>query len=548
MKKSIIGLCVATVFSTQAAGVHHVHTADCADAVKASPFTVTINELQSKVMAAAYSTQTAVHADVVVDLMAFYQPSYSQKMGEQWVHERIQRLVDNTNIGLANSGIKATIRLVNAQPISGIPNDLHYYDINPSDRILSPYGSNGGYPENIIYTAMGADLALYIRDYDNKLQPENALGFGELGGELSTVFDTATLPESDPLYLQGDFVLAHEIGHNFEAGHLSDDGGYTFLPAAHAYVCAGKATIMGPADPNGHRFYSSPEKFVNGEACGIAGVADNTSIIKSTIVAAANRRSAPDSVGGVSFASSAYKIEQGDLTYSVSLVRTGNLAEAASVQVALFDDTAKEGKDFLTSFERVEFAAGESEAVFTVQLTPEASGKAKLAMRYPYKLTIENGQADLVLSDLPIVVGDFTFTRSSISVSESVGKFTLTVARENGSGGEHAVRVYTVNGTRLAGTDYQGFDTTLVFADGETSKSFDVTVLDNSIVDDAGIFYVRLDAMGANAIVSEVVVSITNNDQPAVEVEPSRSGGSVGLWSLLLCCLFCIRRNKFFTA
>jgi hypothetical protein len=504
------------------------------DMVKPHNYSKTVQELK---VAAQWSTQAA-DGKAIVDLMAFYQPSYAEKQGAQWVHSRIQTLVDNTNVVLSNSGVDVVIRLVNAQPITGIDDSLHYNDINPSDRILSPYGANGGYPENNTYVAFGADLALYIRGYDADLNPEDVYGYGEVGGELTTVFDVAYIGQTD-----GELVLAHEIGHNFNAGHV-DDADYTYLPEAHAIECAGRFTVMGPADASGHSFFSDPGKVVDGESCGIEGVANNTSVVAEYAPLAAVRRDAPESVGDVSFSASSYRIEEGDLTYSVGLIRTGNLAESASVQVALFDDTAKEGRDFLTSFERVEFAAGESEAVFTVQLPASAAGKAKMAMRYPYKLTIQGGEAELVLSDTPAVVGDFSFTQSSVSVSESAGKVTLTVVRENGSDGEHAVRVYTANGTRTAGVDYQALDSTLVFADGETSKTVEVTVLDNTTVDSTGSFYVRLDAMGANAVVSEIVVSLTNNDQPQTDDEEGGSGGSTGIFSLIFGVMLLARRLR----
>lgn len=535
MKKTIISLCVATVFSTQAADVHHVHTAHCADAIKASPFTVTIDELKSRVMAT--TSQTSLDTDVVVDLMAFYQPSYADKMGEQWVHQRIQKLVDNTNTGLANSGIKATIRLVNAQPITGIPDDLHYstsadglvYGAGTiaSARIQNPYEN---FPENAIYEAMGADLAVYIRDYNADLQPENSLGFGSLGGELSTVFDTATLPTTDPLHPQGEYVLAHELGHNFEAGHLTDDGGFTFLPAAHAYTCAGRTTIMGPADPNGHRFYSSPSKVVNGEACGIEGVADNTSVIKEHIPLAAERRSAPVEIGTVSLLPS-YTINPGDAEAVITVNRTGDLSQEASVQVALFDDTAKEGRDFLTSFERVVFEQGNSSATFTVKLSQAPKGTAKIALRYPHKLEIVTGESTLVLSEEPAKVGTFGFEAAAVTVAESVGTVSLKINRTNGADTEHAVRVYTEDRERKAGVDYVAFDQVLVFAAGETQKSLTIEIKDNDIVDANGTFVVKLDGQGAELAVSDFIVTLTNNDVAKPTTPDSNSGSSGGSMS-----------------
>lgn len=510
MKKVFLGLISTASFVTFGASLQgHVHTAACADAVDLHQHTIHIDELKALTVGTSATSDTPV----VVDLMAFYQPSYESKMGSQWVHKRIQTLVDNTNAGLKNSGINAEVRLVNAQAITGISDTAHYVDINPSDRIFSPYGADGGYPENIIYTAMGADLALYIRDYNEALQPANALGFGELGGELSTVFDTGTLPSTDPLHPQGEFVLAHEIGHNFNAGHLADDGGYTFLPAAHAFTCAGKTTIMGPADPNGHRFYSSPTKSVNGEACGIAGVADNTSVIAEYAPAAANRRTAPTSKGSVFFTDTNYQYAPGSSSVAISIKRNGDLSESASVQLGLLDGTAKAGVDFTDVTTRLTFEPGQDTAVFSVPVDQTPKGKASIVLRYPHKLTVETSTAQVVFSNE--TPGTFGFSSSSVTVSESAGSVSLTINRTGGTDGSQSVRVYTADGSRKAGVDFEVYDNVVIFEAGQSSKTVSIKLIDNTIIDADGKFTINMasvDGSNINPDIATLTVTMTNND------------------------------------
>ncbi|MEE2003381.1 Calx-beta domain-containing protein [Alkalimonas sp. MEB108] len=534
---------VANSFSV-VADIPHAHTTACNDATHPHSFSVTLTELKARSQERVSAMGVSADTNFVIDLMAFYQPSYAEKMGAQWVHQRIQDMVDNTNLALSNSGIDAEIRLVNAQAITGIPDDMPYLDTVgtvdasgiSSARILNPYE---GFPENTIYTAFGADLAVYIRDWNEDLQPAEVLGYGELGGELSTVFDGATAGKNN-----ADFVLAHEIGHNFNAGHLTDDGGFTFLPAAHAYECANRVTVMGPAQPNGHRFYSSPDIVVDGEVCGIAGVADNTSVIREYAPLAAERRNAPSTVGTVSFVDSTYTINPGDNTAAILLRRTGDLTVSTSVQVALFDGTAIEGRDFFTSYERIEFLPGEETVTFSVELANEPKGVANLQLRYPYRLDIETASAELVLSE-NYYPGVFGLSGSS-SVMENAGSYNFTIERTGGSDGEYSVRVYTENGTRVAGTHYQALDEVIIFADGETVKQRSVTIIDNTIVDPDGTFYIRLDGMGAdtNPDASDLVVTIVNNDvaeQPKPQ-EPTSSGGSFGAFSIIALLLLGIRR------
>lgn len=545
MTKTLLALLPVSAFTASAA---HIHTAACNDITNPSEFSITLDEIKSRVkLPITKVNNLSSESTVVVDLMAFYQPSYEQKMGLQWVHQRIHKLVDNTNTGLANSGIPVTIRLVNVQAISGISDDLHYSSKEDgqnvvrgagslaSSQILNPYEN---FPENKIYEDMGADLALYIRDYNLALQPENALGFGSLAGELTTVFDTATLPETDWLYPQGEYVLAHEVGHNFNAGHLKDDGGFTFLPAAHAYTCGGRTTIMGPADPNGHRFFSSPEKTINGEVCGVTGTADNTSVIKEYAPLAAQRRNAPSAKGSVFFTEQVYSYTAGESSLTVTIKRDGDLSEAASVQIGLLNGSAKAGKDFTDTASRITFEAGQDTATFSFPVNTSATGKAAVVIRYPYKLTIANQDATVLFTDE--VPGVFGFSATAYNAAENAGSVNLTINRTGGSDGTRSVRVYTEDGSRKAGVDYVALDSIISFDAGQTSKPVTISLIDNSIVDTNGTFKVNMttiDGSDIDTTAAEVTVTLTNNDIATppgngADSKEGSGGGSFGQWVL----------------
>lgn len=168
MTKTLLALLPVSAFTASAA---HIHTAACNDITNPSEFSITLDEIKSRVkLPITKVNNLSSESTVVVDLMAFYQPSYEQKMGLQWVHQRIHKLVDNTNTGLANSGIPVTIRLVNVQAISGISDDLHYSSKEDgqnvvrgagslaSSQILNPYEN---FPENKIYEDGSRSRPLY---------------------------------------------------------------------------------------------------------------------------------------------------------------------------------------------------------------------------------------------------------------------------------------------------------------------------------------------------------------------------------------------------
>jgi probable HAF family extracellular repeat protein len=78
--------------------------------------------------------------------------------------------------------------------------------------------------------------------------------------------------------------------------------------------------------------------------------------------------------------------------------------------------------------------------------------------------------------------GTLQFDSAAYSVSESGLKRTITVTRTDGFGGAVSVNYATSDGTATAaGSDYQATSGTLSFAQGETSKTFDVNVNNDSV-------------------------------------------------------------------
>jgi hypothetical protein len=548
MKKSLLTISLlAAVTSSVAIGAVN-------DILRPTHLDVTVQELKS----AGYTIQSIdpVTGNAVIDLMVFYQPSYEKKVGAQVLHDRIAFKVEKLNAALAKNNIKGVVRLVNAQPVTGIPDDLPYQskEVNGSvvtgagsvfsDRVLSPYGENGGYPENIVYTSMGADLAVYMRDYNRDLQPGDELGFGSLGGEVSTVFDTFAVGQNN-----GDLILAHEVGHNLNAGHLTDDG-FTYLPAAHAHTCAGVTTIMGPARPDAHVFFSSPAISVSGEPCGVAGTNDNASVIAEYLPIASVRRSAPEVLGEVFFENQSYEWLPGSDSINVVIRRNGNVSEAASVQVAMKNGTAKEGVDYETSWQRVSFDAGSDAAIFQLKVTgTEPKGKASVVLRYPHKLSIADSESDVTFTDVQPLVGKFSLPSNPLTVQENAQKVTVTVTRTEGDETDHTIRLYTEDGQKKAGIDYTAVDQTLKFGKGETTKTVDIQIINNTAVDSDGAFSVKIDGMGADTITAALTVTIKNDDTatpPASGGNDSGGGGggSLSPWFLLALGAVRFMRNK----
>jgi len=83
--------------------------------------------------------------------------------------------------------------------------------------------------------------------------------------------------------------------------------------------------------------------------------------------------------------------------------------------------------------------------------------------------------------DASKAMGSAQFSSASYTVIEDVGFARITVNRVGGSSGTLAVDYTTIDITATAGQDYLATSGTLTFAHGETTKTFDVPILDDTV-------------------------------------------------------------------
>jgi len=119
-------------------------------------------------------------------------------------------------------------------------------------------------------------------------------------------------------------------------------------------------------------------------------------------------------------------------------------------------------------------------------------------------------------------MGACTSTASGLSVAdviveESAGTATVTVSLDPPASTAVSVNAQTVPGTASAGTDFYGLFMPLDFAAGETSKSFEVSIIDDIQNEGDESFQVRLTAAsGAPITDGEASITINDNDQSGV--------------------------------
>ena len=134
---------------------------------------------------------------------------------------------------------------------------------------------------------------------------------------------------------------------------------------------------------------------------------------------------------------------------------------------------------------------------------------------------------DIGADELAVVAapGSLQFSNATYSGGEAGSPFTVTVTRTGGSDGTVTVDYATSNGTATGGAsctggiDYVTTSGTLTFLNGETSKTFDVTICNDTADEpDETINYALTNATGGATIgmPSTAVQTIVDDDAPAM--------------------------------
>ena len=114
-----------------------------------------------------------------------------------------------------------------------------------------------------------------------------------------------------------------------------------------------------------------------------------------------------------------------------------------------------------------------------------------------------NQQSPMTIIDDNFPAGTFSFSSPAYTVNENLTSATITVTRTNGTRGSVQVSYGTYPGTAKAPANYTLTAGTLVFADGDTSKSFSVAIKPNTV-------------SGADKTINLVLYSISGGGIPGV--------------------------------
>lgn len=192
--------------------------------------------------------------------------------------------------------------------------------------------------------------------------------------------------------------------------------------------------------------------------------------------------------GQLQFAQASSNVAESAGSISLQLIRTNGSEGPVSVDFQTQDQSATAGNDYSTQTGTISFADGEvSKAIaipvlsdslaepseqFQVQLS-NTQGGAGIGATRTHTVTIQNVAAP----------GEFRFSAASVSSTETSNQATFVIDRINGSEGAVSVDFQSSDGSAIAGLDYTAVSGSLNFASGETSQSFQVPVLPDTLAE-----------------------------------------------------------------
>ena len=210
--------------------------------------------------------------------------------------------------------------------------------------------------------------------------------------------------------------------------------------------------------------------------------------------------------GVIQFDRATYQTREDYGWVNVYLQRTGGAVGAVTVNFAVAAGSATAGQDYQPVNTTVTFADGQTSASVKVPLINnrvlESNETATFSLTSATGGAVlgERKTAQLVIADDEInAPGTLGFYYSSFSTKENWGWVRVYVSRDQGQVGQVSVDYSTGGGTAVPGVHYKPVSGTLVFADGEYTKYFDVPLINNNVAGGTTNFEVRLTNPGGGA-------------------------------------------------
>jgi len=227
----------------------------------------------------------------------------------------------------------------------------------------------------------------------------------------------------------------------------------------------------------------------------------------------------PASAGSLAF-QGAYAVSENQDTLTITVGRSGSAASAASVTVISVNGTASAGSDFTAVSQALTWGAGDALVkTFDVTITDDAIVEGTEVFYLRFTSPVGDGTGgDTAITLTDYEEGKFQFSSSTLLSQEENLQAVATINRVSGKDGPATVKIKSAAAGPPAASnvaDYTDIDTTISFANGETSKNVAIALKNDTTAEFSEFFKLTLSdptnaALGATTVAN---VEITDTDK-----------------------------------
>jgi len=435
--------------------------------------------------------------------------------GEPGIQALIDFFIAEANVAYANSQINLRWNIVyqglTRYTDSGqLGNDWNW--LNTASEVAS------------MRNAYAADLVMMILELEEE-------GWAGMAGNSVTAFVR-------PWIGAGTYLVVHEVGHLFGAGHdrltcheygSGNCGAKYSYSYGHRFVAENATcrTIMSYEPGVYIPYFSNPAvpflEVPTGVAEGATNAADNARTINQEAPALASQRRATNRF---ELSASAYGVSETNGQVTVEVLRLGDTNTTASVQIKTVNAPALAGQDFEMFQGTLTFGPGETNQAASVTILED--DQAEGPEQFLVTLSVPSrGSALSPRSSATVTLQDdepgLMFATTNVLVAESAPRAEVLVWRTGKTDQPVSVRYAIAGGTATEGMDFDPVSGVLEFAAGETEKVNSFVPRDDRLAEPDEICLLALSEPRGAALASPAttMVRILDDERPGVWTCPS---------------------------
>ncbi|MUH00351.1 hypothetical protein F7734_52020 [Scytonema sp. UIC 10036] len=226
--------------------------------------------------------------------------------------------------------------------------------------------------------------------------------------------------------------------------------------------------------------------------------------------------------GTLAFGAGEFSIsEDGTQIHALTIIRTDGTAGSISATVTLSDDTAISPTDYNSTPIVVTFASGETSKTVLIPIVNdtliESAQKLNLVLGNPTGGATIGGQnsatVTIVDDDVQLAFSAATFS----AIEDGTQEAAVTVIRTGRSSGAVSATITLSNGTATSPTDYDSTSIVVNFADGETTKTVVIPIVNDTVSESDEAIDLTLSSPTLGATIgtqSTATFIIKDNDTP----------------------------------